>query len=596
VTDGPGPAYEATLAFFAELAAHGVSDVVISPGSRSTPLAVSARQVGLRPWVQLDERCAGFFALGLARASRRPVPLVCTSGTAAANYLPAVVEASHSGVPLLVCTADRPPELRSWGAGQTIDQLHRYGRDVRWFAELPVGSDMAPGYAVRVAARALAAATGASPGPVHLNFPFREPLEPLGPLPSGPLGPIGPPGSSGRAQLSKRSPEPDRRPTVSVLTGGTTDDQIDLLVDLARRHEHGLIVAGPCDLTDADTVAVTAFASAAGWPLMADPGSQLRRGPHVAQAPILAAGDHLAKVASFTRHHRPDVILRIGLSPTSKALRQWVEVDPPLRLVLVGPGIEWSDPTFTVTDVIDAPPGPVLGRASERFHTRPPGPWLDSWCTADREARSTVTSVTGSDTDLSSPAVVEVLDEVLPGGASLYVSNSMPVRELDMFLGAGTEHLRVFVNRGANGIDGLVAASLGVAAAGGPVVLLTGDVALVHDAGSLLSAARLGLHLVIVVIDNGGGGIFSYLPVAAHGETIGFTELFLTPPLVDIEALGSAAGMAVAVAKDRAGLADALRGALACSTSTLIHVPVDHDADVALHRRVTAAVNARLAP
>jgi len=577
MTAGPGRAYEASLAFFGELAGHGVSDAVISPGSRSTPLAVAARHVGFRTWVQLDERSAGFFAVGLARARRRPVAVVCTSGTAVANHLPAVVEASHSGVPLLVCTADRPPELRGWGAGQTIDQVHRFGHDVRWFADLPVGGDMSPAFAVRVAARALAAATGPSPGPVQLNWPFREPLEPLAPL-------------------GERAGSPQR--TVRLHPGGPAPAQVDLLVELAERYERGLVLPGPCDLTADQAAAVAGFAARAAWPILADPGSQLRRGDHVEKSPVLAAGDHLAKVAPFTDSHAPDVVVRLGLSPTSKALRKWLERTAPERFVLVGPGVEWNDPTFGVTDVVDADPGRLFEAAGARVPERGDSRWLAAWTAADRAAGEAIRRSTGDGGDgpLGGPGVVEVLADRLPAGAALYVSNSMPVRELDMFLPASNEPLRIFVNRGANGIDGLVSSALGVAAAGvGPVVLLTGDVALLHDAGSLLAAGRLGLALVIVVIDNGGGGIFSYLPIAAGGDAVGFEELFLTPHGTDLVALGRQAGMASVTVSGRAALADAVGRAVTAAGSSLIHVPVDHDADVALHRRVTDAVAAALA-
>ena len=577
----PGPAYEATLAFFGELVAHCVTDVVISPGSRSTPLAVAARHLDLRTWVQLDERSAGFFALGLSRASRRPVAVVCTSGTAAANHLPAVVEASHSGVPLLVCTADRPPELRGWGAGQTIDQVHRFGHDVRWFADLPVGADMSPAFAVRVAARALAAATGPRPGPVQLNWPFREPLEPLGPLPPR----AGPP-----------------QQAVALHGGGPAPGQVDLLVELAERYERGLLVPGPCDLSATEAGAVADLAARTGWPILADPGSQLRRGDHVEKSPVVAAADHLAKVRPFTDSHTPDVVVRFGLSPTSKALRLWLERTPPDRLVLVGPGVEWNDATFGVTDVVDAAPAALFEAAAPRVSDRAASPWLAGWMAADRAAREAVRGTTGPGgpmgdrLELGGAGVVEVIAERLGAGASLYVSNSMPVRELDMFMPASNEGLRVFVNRGANGIDGLVSSALGVAAAGdGPVVLLTGDVALLHDAGSLLAAARLGVDLVIVVIDNAGGGIFSYLPIAAAGDAVGFEELFLTPHGTDLVGLGRQAGMDSVSVSGRQALADAMARAVATPGSSLIHVPVDHAADLELHRLVTDAVAAALA-
>ena len=261
-------AYRATGQFWAELVACGVTDVVVSPGSRSTPLAVAARnQDELRVTVQLDERVGGFCALGMAKASRRPVTLVCTSGTAAANYFPAVVEAHHSGVPLIVCTADRPPELRDAGAGQTIDQVKLYGDQVRWYAETPCDVDD-PDYFARLAVRAATiAGAGPNPGPVHLNWPFRKPLEPQGPIP--------------RFQATVGQPVAPIRPLAEA--------DVDAVVALGSRR--GLIVAGALDVDDAGADAIVGFAEAAGWPVLADAGSQLRgRGPLVLDGGRVGAG------------------------------------------------------------------------------------------------------------------------------------------------------------------------------------------------------------------------------------------------------------------------------------------------------------------
>ncbi|MCY4194561.1 MAG: 2-succinyl-5-enolpyruvyl-6-hydroxy-3-cyclohexene-1-carboxylic-acid synthase, partial [bacterium] len=340
-------AYRATGRFWAELAACGVTEVVVSPGSRSTPLAVTARNhEGLRVTVQLDERVAGFCALGMAKASGRPVALVSTSGTAAANYLPAVVEAFHSGVPLVVCTADRPPELRDTGAGQTIDQVKLYGRHVRWYAEMPCDFDE-PEYFARVAIRAATTAgAGPSPGPVHLNWPFRKPLEPQGALPRI------------QAEIG--------RPIAPVCLLETAD--VDAVSRLARRR--GLILAGALDVDDAGSDAIVAFAEAAGWPVVADAGSQLRgRGPLV-----LDGAEWVLGRADLS----PDVLVRIGGPPSNRAVIDFAASCDAADRLLVDPRRRWEDPSFRWTQALASEPAALLGAAAGQMAAADAA-WAAGW-------------------------------------------------------------------------------------------------------------------------------------------------------------------------------------------------------------------------
>jgi 2-succinyl-5-enolpyruvyl-6-hydroxy-3-cyclohexene-1-carboxylate synthase len=586
------PAQAFASALFDELARCGVTDACICPGSRSTPLAVAAERTrGVRARVHLDERSAGFFALGLARASRRPVALVCTSGTAAANFLPAVVEAHHASVPLLVLTADRPPELRECGAAQTIDQLRLYGPHVRWFAEAPVpeaGPD-ALRLARALACRAFAESQGVRPGPVHLDLPFREPLEP---------------GEADLAPGSEQALAHGRAggaPYTQACLGDAapSDAQVEALVALARAHPRGAIAAGPLDATAAEASAIAAFAQAAGWPVLADPLSQLRCGPHVAGAPIVASADLLLRHAPFAERAAPEAVLRVGAMPTSKALRLWLERTAPAHVALVDPHGEWSDPSRLASHVFRARPAALLGAASERLRAQGRAPreseWLAAWLAAEARAARALSEAISAEPSLLEPQAARALAEALPEGALLFAASSMPVRDIDAFLPASTRALRVLANRGANGIDGTVSSALGAAAAGaGPTALLTGDLAFLHDAGGLLAARSQGISLVAVVLDNDGGGIFSFLPIAALGERVAFEKLFRTPHGLDLCRVAEAWGARSERIESALHLRTAAKDALAHGGAHVLVVPIDRDRNVAHFRALASAVGRAL--
>ena len=380
-------AYEACLRFFGELGALGLTDVVVSPGSRSTVLALSASAAGLDITVHHDERVGSFHALGAARASRRPVVLVCTSGTAVANYHPAVIEAHHAGIPLIICSSDRPPELRTWGAGQTVDQVKLFGSSVRWYHETPVVDEISDGHARALALRAWERAT-AGAGPVHLNWPFREPLHPTSAL------------HAPAATLETRA--------------GSRSHPSDRLAELAERHERGLIVVGPADLTEAASEEIAAFATAAGWPVIADPASGLRTGPGAAAAPLISTAElFLGVPAAVDELGDPEVVVRVGLSPTSKAYRLWLQAHPPSRLVLVDPVADWSDPTGSVTEVISGPVDGLFGPTVVREDRR----WCDAWLTVEARAGGAAGAYLGRDTG-ELGIVYRMLDQLTRSGAS----------------------------------------------------------------------------------------------------------------------------------------------------------------------------------
>jgi 2-succinyl-5-enolpyruvyl-6-hydroxy-3-cyclohexene-1-carboxylate synthase len=561
-------------AFVDELARCGLAGACTSPGSRSTPLVLSLVRDGRVPcFSHLDERCAGFFAVGLAKAAGRPAALACTSGTAAAHFLPAVIEAWEARVPLIVLSADRPPELRGVGAGQTIDQLKLYGGAAKWFFE--VGTHEATPERQRwiraLACRAYWTAVDGRPGPVHLNFPLREPLVLDEPLAADEPGNGGRPGG---APWIVRTPPPES----AAETAGVLRDA----VATARR---GVLVAGRYERGAGLADAAPAFAEAWGFPLLADPLSGARRG-----RAAVAHYDGLLRDAGFAGGHRPDLVVRVGDLPTSKPLRAWLAGLTEAQQVVLDPECAWQDPDSVAALSLPLDPGPALGALVEGGAAAEPA-WLGSWRAADHAAATAIADTLGD--DLTEPRVATLLAAELPPEATLFVASSMPVRDVETFAGARDDAPRVLSNRGANGIDGLVSAAFGAAAAGGgPVVLLIGDVALAHDATGLLAARRLSLAITIVLVDNAGGGIFEFLPVA--GEADAFEEHVATPHGLDFARLADVYGCDHAAVADVAGLRGGLDAALGSRRTTILHVRTDRKENVALHRAVWAAVAAAL--
>jgi 2-succinyl-5-enolpyruvyl-6-hydroxy-3-cyclohexene-1-carboxylate synthase len=583
------------------LVAGGVTDAIVCPGSRSTPLALALRaHPGLRVRVLLDERSAGFFALGLARATRRPAVVLTTSGTAAANLLPAVVEARLGRVPLLVITADRPPELRDRGAAQAIDQDRLFGSHATWFAELPLldGEDVTRRHVRSVAARAVAMTLAGPAGPVHLNAPFREPL-----VPTGALGPL-----------------EDGQAAVSSVVAGRRTLALDAADRLARRLgavERGLIVAGPQDDPELPA-ALAGLARALDWPILADPLSLVRCGPHD-RSRVVARGDLLLRPGPWREAHVPDLVLRIGALPTSKPLLTLLEEHRPELVVVDGDG-GWREPavlpvtmvhadaTVTARALADALAGaPADGRgdgdADDREATGASrGSWLDAWLEADRAADTALRDWLAATTAAGEPfeaAPFAHLGDLLPDGAVLWASSSMPVRDLDAWLPAGTRAIRPLANRGANGIDGVVSSALGAAASGAPTALVIGDLALLHDLSGFVAARQHAVSLAIVVVNNDGGGIFSFLPQAVAdrpdaGLPAHFEQLFGTPHGLDVGPLVTALGAEHRVV-GAVDLGPALAAAIGSAGVHVLELRTDRARNVDLHRAAAAAVQAALA-
>ena len=562
--------YAPIEAFVDELARCGVEHAVASPGSRNAPLLLSlARESRIRTWSVLDERSAAFMALGIATASGRPVALTCTSGTAAANFLPAVVEAREARVGLIVLTADRPPELREVGAGQSIDQIELYGSAAKWFVEV---GNHEPGRESGVhhralACRAWATAGGGRPGPVHLNFPLREPLAPV-------VEDLDPEPWQGRA---------DGRPWVaveeapSVLAG----EALDRTVSLVREAPRGALVCGP----NAGPVAMpaAALARAAGWPLLAEPTSGARCGAHD-RSHVIAHYDALLRAPRWASAHRPELVVRVGDTPTSKPLRSWLAKT---RQVVLDPHAAWHEPTRAADDVLVADAALACAALAEEIGSpdHDDRVWVESWLEADAAVAPALAAVP----DPFEPRAYTALAEMLPPGAVVWVSSSMPIRDVETFFPSLATPLELLANRGANGIDGIVSSALGAAAAsGGHAYLLTGELALLHDLGALLAGRRVGLELTIVCANNGGGGIFDYLPVAEHAEPGAYEELVATPSGADLAALARALGLPHAVAETPREVR------AAAASPGLVEVRTDRSLNVAHHRELFARLTSEL--
>jgi 2-succinyl-5-enolpyruvyl-6-hydroxy-3-cyclohexene-1-carboxylate synthase len=555
--------YRFAVPLIRALASLGVAHACVTPGSRSTPLALAlADEPGITVWTHHDERSAGFFALGIAKTTGTPALVVCTSGTAAAELLPAVVEARHGRLGLLVITADRPADLVGVGAPQTIDQHHLFGTMAKWAHDLetPLPGDAAPGFVGALAARMIAAASESPPGPAHLNLRFREPLVPGDEIVSDDL-PVP------RVALGRLHPD---RATVTALARL-----------LAERR--GLLVCGPQD-DPALPAAAAALAAAAGMPIFADPLSQVRAGAHDLSR-VIPTADHLA-TAGVLEFMAPEVVLRVGALPTSKPVWQWLGAHPEVLQVVIDTG-DWRDPTATVALMVRADPVITLQAVAAGIARPAPSDWLNRWRRVDRAAAGAVERVLDGTPFPSEPEVVRVLGSSIPAGALLWVASSMPVRDVDAFFPARIKPVRFAANRGAAGIDGFISSGLGSAAVSGrPTYLLAGDLSLLHDLTALVAASRLQIPATIVVAHNDGGGIFHFLPQAGLPEH--FESLFGTPHGLDFVGVATALGIPARRIATREELAAEV--ARPPDGPLLLEVRTDRAENFAVHMAVREAV------
>ncbi len=562
----------------------GLTDAVVCPGSRSTPLALALADAAdrgrLRLHVHHDERSGAFLALGIGLATGRPAVVLTTSGTAAAELHPGVVEADLAAVPLLACTADRPPELRDVGAPQAIDQVHLFGRSVRWYGDPGVPDDAGRDRWRAFAARAYAATTGHRPGPVHLNLPFREPL-------------VG-----GAAELPPPRPGGDPWARAVDAAGDAAPTLADLAADLAGRR--GIVVAGSVSGCAGgvdggldgglDGDAVHAAAAALGWPVVAEPRSPAWR-PADSLVPHL---DAVLRSPRAAAELRPEVIVRLGAPGASRVVNEWLAASGAVEVVAGAPG--WSDPSATAAVLVDRAGPLVSALAAAAAAATPPDGWLARWRTVAEAARVAADGELGPapprEDGPTEPAAARAVVRGVAAGTTLVVSSSMPIRDVERYAVPRRE-IRVVANRGANGIDGVVSTAVGVAlGTHAPTALLIGDVAFLHDSNGLLGAAGRGIDLLCVVVDNDGGGIFSFLPQARALAADRFETLFGTPHGLDLVALASAYGVRARRLDRREDVTGAVAEAAAERGVQVLVVPTDRAANVEVHRRVDDAVAA----
>lgn len=590
---GDNALYQFVGAFVDELAAAGLKQACVCPGSRSTPLTLLLhRHPAIKIWIHLDERSAAFFALGMAKASREPVAIVATSGTATVNFAPAVVEAYYARVPLLVLTADRPPELRAVGALQTIDQVRLYGSHVKWFVEmlLPKASGEAIRYARTVACRAVAIARAEEAGPVHLNFPFREPL-----IPVGRKAPPGARNAMGYLETGSQ------RPYVMVTRAPQKPEATDLdnLAETLSATERGLLVCGPQD-DPCFPSAVVRLAQELSFPLLADPLSQVRCGPQYDQG-IITSYDAFLREEEIGKILAPEVILRFGATPISKPLSLYLQHHASCRQFLIETGEGWHDPALIASDVLSMQPRALCEglwsalRKQPQTKTPKKLSWMASWEQLEKQTRITLQNYLHTVQEFCEPRVFSELAQLLPADAILFSGNSMPIRDLDTFFPGQKQRLRFLANRGVSGIDGVVSTALGASAVSpGPLVLVIGDLSFYHDMNGLFAAKRHHLQATIILLHNDGGGIFSFLPQAQEVEH--FEELFGTPHGLDFRYAAEMYGLTYQRPESWETFRSAIQQALKRSGVTLIEVRTERRTNLEIHRTLWKAVTQSIRP
>lgn len=517
-------------AFVDQLVRLGVGYACISPGSRSTPLALAcANHKLLQSYVHIDERSGGFFALGIAKNIRKPVVLVCTSGTAAAEFGPAIIEAYQQNVPLIVCTADRPPELLECGANQTINQENIYANHIRWYfnAGLPEPTPERLRHIRIIARRAVKEASGLEKGPVHINFPFRKPFEP----------------NSFTDTVDARDLEQvmngfaDEIAPIEVSVTPTVESLYDL-VSAVHSFERGLIIVGPGDFTEAFSEQISEMASLLSYPVLADGASQLRFGQHDKDM-IFTHYDAYLKVASFAESHKPEIILQFGGTISSKGLELFLN-DQNAFKVHINAGGKWLDPSNYLRSVVQSDPLTFCRLMNKELRKDRPKrtsrDWPEDFRTAEKKSELIRRDMIDCTDSLFEGKVLRAVLNEIPDGSHVMISNSMPIRDLDYFVSSMHKDIRIHTNRGASGIDGINSTALGIAATvNTPVYLITGDLAFYHDLNGLIASNKYSIPLNVILINNNGGGIFELLPISDYREI--FNDYFLTPHNLNFESL-----------------------------------------------------------
>lgn len=582
--------YAIAESFVDELVRCGLRHACLSPGSRSTPLALSlARHEGIKAWVHLDERPAAFFALGLARALGQPVAIVCTSGTAAANLFPAVVEAYYARVPLLVLTADRPAEVWGWGANQTIDQTRIYGSHAKWSVNLspPVAAADLLRYVRATGCRAVASAVRAPAGPVHVNMPFGEPLVPEEARDGSELGAFA-------ADTQSLEGRPGGEPYLDAVQGTRRlgGQELRWLAESLRGARRGLIVCGAQE-DMAFPAAVSSLASRLGYPVLADPLSQVRCGVHE-RGLVIDCYDAFLRNEALCRALAPQVMLRFGSIPTSQAALNFLRRHARARQILVDDG-SWPDPIHVASEIICADARAVAEDLAGVVEQEPDPEWADRWRAASELAGRAVAAEMENIGELFEGRIFRELAFLLPGKAALFAGNSMPVRDMDSFFPSVSNQVRFAGNRGASGIDGVVSTALGFSAGlPGPLVLVVGDLSFYHDMNGLFSAKKNRLAATIILVNNDGGGIFSFLPQKRYPEY--FETYFGTPHGLAFEPVARLYGLEFRRVTSWEEFRSLLSEDIGRAGTRILEVRTDRERNVELHRRVWSAASEAVEP
>ncbi|KRF65998.1 2-succinyl-5-enolpyruvyl-6-hydroxy-3-cyclohexene-1-carboxylate synthase [Bacillus sp. Soil768D1] len=553
--------------FVDELAQNKMKHVVVSPGSRSTPLALLlVEHPDIEVYINVDERSAAFFALGLAKALKEPVGLLCTSGTAAANFYPAVIEAYYSRVPLIVLTADRPHELRDVGAPQAIDQIHLYGRQVKWFVEmaLPESTDEMMRYARTTGARAVSTAATEPAGPVHLNFPLREPLIP-------------------NLEQAKEYRQNKMTPAVMIENGALSlsDSHIEALAATLSQAKQGIIVCGELRHPKMKE-AIVALAEKLAFPILADPLSQLRSGKHDKDG-IIDTYDTFLRDEAAKEAFRPDVVLRFGSMPVSKPLLLFMKKQKQAITLVIDGGAGWREPAGLATNMIYCEEKDFCQRVCKKIPKATEKNWLGLWKTVNGATKNALSSI-GDEVELSEGKLFSLLQNMMPIESTLFVGNSMPIRDLDTFFLSNEKGIKTFANRGANGIDGVVSTALGVSTVSENTVLAIGDLSFFHDMNGLLAAKLQKQNITILLINNDGGGIFSFLPQANDREH--FETLFGTPHGLDFSHTAQLYGGKYSKVQNWDELKQVFTESFEIQGLKIIEVPTERESNLQKHRNL----------
>lgn len=577
-------------AFVDELARAGLRHVCICPGSRSSPLTISlARHPGIQTWVHLDERSAGYFALGMAKSLQEPVAVVCSSGTASTNFHPAVAEAHNDCVPLIVLTADRPPEMRSWGALQTIEQQRLYGTHAKWSVDMPT-PEMDPNvmaYVRSIANRGYATAQMTPEGPVHFNFPFREPLEP-----------VKTPTDSAYV-FSDANPQVwegrTSRHGYLKVTGGQralARQDVENLTHVLRSCERGIIVCGP-QPNPALAPMLVDVAKSLNYPILADILSLTRCGSHD-KGLVMDCYDAFLRESTMLEYLKPDVILRFGAVPVSKPLAQYLDYHHDAVQILVDEHEMWRDPSHVAAEILHVDPTSLCSELKRKLDPNPAtSEWASRWIAVNHTTKMAIETELEQFSEIFEGRIIAELRTLIRNGDIIVAGNSMPVRDLDTFYAATDVRTLFFANRGASGIDGVVSTACGVAVGTKRrVVLVIGDISFYHDMNGLLLASTYAIDLTIVILNNNGGGIFSFLPQAEHSDV--FEKYFGTPHGLTFEAAATLYKLGYKKATGYADFRQSVQESLVTPGTTVIEVASDRSKNTEQHRRVWNTVSKQL--